>query len=68
MQRNRQKDQKCCMGGGGGVPRVPSSRGKSLELWCAENTVPLKAWQSYKDGKLQFAEGRQVDEQPFGRA
>jgi hypothetical protein len=27
MQRNRQKDQRCSMGGGGGAPRVPSSRG-----------------------------------------
>jgi hypothetical protein len=50
------------MGGGGGVPRVPSSRGESLESWCVENTVPLRAWQSYKAGKLQFALGRHADE------
>jgi hypothetical protein len=31
-------------------------------------TPPLRAWQSYKAGKLQFAEGRPVDEQPFDRA
>jgi hypothetical protein len=60
MQRNRQKDQKCYMNGGGGAPRVPSSRGESLESWCA--------WQSYKASKLQFVGGRPADEQPFDRA
>jgi hypothetical protein len=56
------------MGGGGGAPRVPSSRGESLESWCVENTISLRAWQSYKAGKLQFAEGRPANEHPFDRA
>ena len=42
--------------------------GESLESWCVENTVPLRAWQSYKAGKLQFVGGRQADEQPFDSA
>jgi hypothetical protein len=42
--------------------------GESLESWCVENRVPLRAWQSYKAGKLQFAGRRPVDEQPFDHA
>jgi hypothetical protein len=42
--------------------------GESLESWCVENTVPLRAWQSYKAGKLQFAGERPVDEPPFDSA
>jgi hypothetical protein len=43
----------------------PQITGESLESCCVENTVPLRAWQSYKAGKLQFARGRPADEQPF---
>jgi hypothetical protein len=46
----------------------PQITDESLESWCVENTVPLRAWQSYKAGKLQFAGGRPADEQPFDRA
>jgi hypothetical protein len=61
---NRQQDQKGCMGGGGGAPRAPSNRGKSLESWCVENTVLLRAGRSYKTGKLLIAGKRPVDELP----
>ena len=56
------------MGGAGGALRVPSSPSKSLESWCIENTVLLRAGQSYKAGKLQFAGGRYADERPVDRA
>ena len=64
MQRNRQQDQRGCMGGGGGAPRAPSNRGKSLESWCVENTVLLRAGKSYKAGKLLIAGERPADELP----
>jgi hypothetical protein len=64
MQRNRQQDQRGCMGGGGGAARAPSNRGKSLESWCVENTVLLRAGWSYKTGKLLIAGERPVDELP----
>ena len=41
---------------------MPSDSGKSLESLCVANTVPLRAGQSYKAGKLQFAEGSWADE------
>ena len=68
MQRNHQKYQRGCIGGGGGVLRVPLSRGKSLKSWCVENTALLRVGHSYKAGKLLIAGGRQVDERPVDRA
>ena len=64
MQRNRQQDQKGCMSGRGGAPRAPSNRGKSLESWCVENTVLLRAGKSYKADKLLIAGERPADELP----
>ena len=64
MQRNCQQDQRGCMGGGGGAPRAPSNRGKSLESWCVENTVLLRAGKSYKADKLLIAGERPADELP----
>ena len=56
------------LGGGGGALRVPSRRGmKSLESWCVENTVLLRAGQRYKAGKLLIAGERQVDERHVDR-
>jgi hypothetical protein len=52
------------MGGGGGAPRAPSNRGKSLESWCIANTVILRAWLSYKADKLLIAEEHATDELP----
>jgi hypothetical protein len=52
------------MGGEGGAPRAPSNRGKSLESWCVENTVLLRAAKSYKAGKLLIAGERPADELP----
>jgi hypothetical protein len=65
MQRNREEDQRGCMSGGGGAPRAPSNRGKSLESWCVENTVLLRAGQSYKAGKLLIAGERRADMLPL---
>ena len=68
IQHNRRKDQRGGMGCGGEAPRVPSSRGKSLESWCVGNAIPLRARQSYKAGKLLIAGGSWVDERPVDRA
>jgi hypothetical protein len=53
------------MGGGGGAPRAPSNRGKSLESWSvSKNPVLLRAGQSYKADKLLIAGKRLADELP----